>query len=224
MPQTHFDDEKLDQFLTSIGANRLLEKIQDERMLIQYLEFRDAQERIAAEVQVELALQETFEQRINALYSAQFEKANSYNSVVITLGFAGLFAIWNEMSPDLHRWDSALIAVWLGASLLVYVFWVMVGMYLQAKQNAAIGRVVQQPFDTAAERQEAFERATASTQKAAVIMQGVWRWVFFTAASLGFGGGLILVSLAFLRVLGSDFAYYDLFACIYDWVLPLGGS
>jgi hypothetical protein len=51
-----------------------------------------------------------------------FEKAVQYNNLVLVAGYAGAFTIWNFTRDQLNPHVSILVALLLGASLAVFVF------------------------------------------------------------------------------------------------------
>ena len=122
------EDRKINtlvDYIRGIGLERMADDISDERFArrmtdnLLWINSYDIQKSIDEERQA------TIEQRLVAMQSQMFDKAANYNNIVITFGYAGFFAIWNFVSDRMHSWDTTAIALLLGSSLLVFIFWTL---------------------------------------------------------------------------------------------------
>ncbi|MBW4707124.1 hypothetical protein KX928_04925 [Roseobacter sp. YSTF-M11] len=151
-----------------------------------------------------LELEKQHDQLID-IQSKLFDKVATYNNVVVTLGYAGFFAIWNYVSTDLGVADTRLVAIMLGCSLFLFVGWVVVGSFQASQLNIGIAKVLNDPSLTPFERQEKLEAVQLNKSKSQLRYFAVWYWVFYCSAGLGFFAGGYLLLLLLLRIVGIEF-------------------
>ncbi|MEJ7932295.1 hypothetical protein WG922_20145 [Ramlibacter sp. AN1015] len=67
-------------------------------------------------------------QQVFGMNQNPYEQHSKYTSVIMGIGYAGFFALWNQVgsggSPKLH----ALAALFVGTSLLVFIVWEIIVM------------------------------------------------------------------------------------------------
>ncbi|MBL3562593.1 hypothetical protein [Rhodovulum sulfidophilum] len=211
-------DEGTVQFLRKIGLNKLAQQVKEDRQLTRYLDLRESQDKALGWEQAIFKLQETHEARVISNLSAQFEKSTTYSSAVLTLGYAGLFGIWNFLADQLDNWDSALIGFTLGLSLFIYVIWTLGGIFFHSKMAIRVSKVLAREYDDWEKREDAVLDAIQGSQKASLLMLRFWQPIFLLSLIPGLLAAIILLSLAFLRVLNIEFSYSIVWDCVWRFL------
>lgn len=119
-----------------------------------------------------------------------FQKLEAYSKTIITLGYAGLFAIWAFVKDNLSDRAVLTTALLVGFSLIVYIAWEVAQMIhrttLQLRFNRAIN---DHPADQAKAINDYLVQTRAEQARGAVI----WRFIMFLTVGPGFvGAGLLL--------------------------------
>lgn len=138
-----------------------------------------------------------------------YEQARSYHNTVISIAYASFFAIWVFSRSYLPPKATVAIALLMGISIILYVFFEILNMlFLQfatvkAMKAARIPRVantLEELFDDAAEQRTRAERNLHAIQKSGLALLGAWPFFFVPSVLTGFGAGLLLLwnFLAFL--------------------------
>jgi hypothetical protein len=79
------------------------------------------------------------------LLSHTFSQAQAYTNVILAAGYAGFFAIWSQMGPNLTPatkfWSGLLISL----SVAGFVGWEVYGMIIRSKSMLGIAQAVNNP-------------------------------------------------------------------------------
>ncbi len=204
------DLEGLVQYLERIGVHKLAREVSDERFARRMLENQrwiDGHEYLVA---AEERLQESLEQRIVAMQSQMFDKAAAYNNIIVTLGYAGFFAIWTFTKDNLATWDTVLIAALLGTSLMLFIAWTLGISMVNARLVQRMGAVLNAEYESREDKVAAAIAFETKHQKKLLRVLSVWMPVFYMTVFTGFSAGLILLSLLFGQVIGFEFSYHEL--------------
>lgn len=191
----------MERFSRDVNDVRFAQRILEARRWIDEHDFRQA---------VEQRLQETIEERLVSFRSQLFDKAASYNNIVVTLGYAGFFAIWNFTNEEIHRWDSVVIACLLGFSLLVFVFWILRIALANAVSAKRIGQVFTVEYEDRQARVDALVDAENKNGAAALRIQRWWLFIFVLSVGPAFLAGLMLLSVLFASSVGFEFSFFEL--------------
>jgi hypothetical protein len=148
--------------------------------------------------------------RILELQSRSFDKVVTYNNVVLTLGYAGFFAIWNHFRGELHPWDSKALAALLGVSLLLFIFWIVLGSFRFSRQGIRMAKILNQSDVSVSERMRQLDDLGRVTAKSDMVYIASWYFVFTISLLSGFAAGLILLALVILNVAGIEFSAHGL--------------
>ena len=167
-----------------------------------------------SEKSIEDDRQSNIEQRLIALQSQMFDKAASYNNIVISFGYAGFFAIWNFVSDQLHSWDTALIALLLGASLLVFIAWTLIVSFHNSVSMRKIASAFTVEYENTEEKLQAVLTKEQEVAVSAFRLQKMWLFVFSFTVATGFLAGFLLIAIMMCRVLNIDFDLVNIF----DWI------
>lgn len=211
------EDRKVDdlvEYIRNLGLESLSKEISEERFARRILDSQLWINSYEFEKSIEEERQSNIEQRLIALQSQMFDKAANYNNIVISFGYAGFFAIWNFVSDEMHLWDTALIALLLGSSLLVFVFWTLVISYHNSKYSRDLAGVYSLDFDNTEEKVAAILAKEHELSVSALWLQKVWFYVFIFTIFTGFSAGVMLILLMFCRVLNFDFDLFDAWSLI----------
>lgn len=135
------------------------------------------------------------------LLSHAFGQAQAYTNVVLGMGYAGFFAIWSFLKPELSKaevlWSALLVSISLAAFILFEVF----QSFLRSRSILGLSQTVADPSKFQAEI-EAFRKAERSR---VIAQRYVWAVAFLVSVTAGFGAVLILL-WAFVRSLFTLYA------------------
>ena len=134
------------------------------------------------------------------LVAHTFTQAQAYTNVVLLAGYAGFFAIWAFLKPDLSKgqvfWSGLLIAL----SLATYVLWEVYQSFSRSRSILGLANAVATP-----ERfHELLERYRVAEQDRLIQMRRAWVVAFSVTVVSGVLAILVLLA-AFVQVL---FALY----------------
>ena len=128
-----------------------------------------------------------------------FQKLEAYSKTIITLGYAGLFAIWAFVKDHLSHRAVLTTALLVGFSLIVYIAWEVMQMInrtaLQLRFNRAIN---DQPVDQA----KAISDYLAQTRAEAARGARSWRVILILTVVPGFVGAGLLIWNVFADLTG----------------------
>jgi hypothetical protein len=132
-------------------------------------------------------------------HSRVFDKSSTYNNVVMTAGYAGIFAIWSLTKEYLPIHAAAVIAILTGISLILFVGWTIYGMILRAQPTIDFAKIVDKKPGDFINSLSALETADNNrVLKAAKL----WMYIFVPTAVTGFAGALLLMWNMIATLLG----------------------
>jgi hypothetical protein len=202
-------DQELVAYLRSIGAKSLASELSDLRFKNRILEARRWVDFHEARMSYEEKLHDSLEERIIATQSQIFDKAQSYMNVIVTLGYAGFFAIWNFVRESILTWDSEIIAILLGLSLITFIAWTVFSVFITSKSSIEMAKILTGDYDDRESMLEAVLAKERATRRLALNLQKLWFPTFMFSVISGFGAGAILMVLLFFNILGYQFSFHD---------------
>jgi hypothetical protein len=135
------------------------------------------------------------------LIAHAFGQAQAYTNVVLGMGYAGFFAIWTFLKPELSKaqvfWSALLVSV----SLASFILWEVYNAYYRSRSLLSLANTVQNP----ATFTEAIEQYKRDEHARVVNLRRIWVGAFALTVLPGFGGLLVLI-WAFIRSLYSVYA------------------
>ena len=152
------------------------------------------------------------EQLVDLLVRVQsqlFDKAATYNNIVVSLGYAGFIAMWTWARGFLHSTDATIVALLLGTSLFLFVLFNVVTMFMISRQNIGLAKVLstgKPPLFMLAEAQT-FE---AALRKSTLAYYGAWYIFFLVSSMIGFLSGAMLLVLIGFNLAGIDVGIHTL--------------
>lgn len=220
-------DAELVRWLRETGFERFSEDVSDLRFAHRVLEAQRWIDAHDFHLASELAMQETHEQRLVAMHTSIFDKAAAYNNIVITIGYAGFFAIWNLTRQELNGWDNIVIALLLGASILSFIAWTLLISLHNATAFKRMGAALIAESEDRQQRIDSINQVEFENGKAALRIQRWWLPVYVFTVGTGFTAGLMLLVLLFVQTLGLSFSFHDLSTWIRElvgsWMIPEAG-
>ncbi len=211
------EDRKIDalvDYIRGIGLERMAADISSERFARRITDSQLWINSYEIQKSIEDERQATIEQRLVAIQSQMFDKAANYNNIVITFGYAGFFAIWNFVSDRMHGWDTLVIALLLGSSLLVFIFWTLTVSFHNSVAMRKLTGVYLAEFENTENKVAAIVKAESEINLSLMRLQRLWLYVFIFTVATGFSAGLALIVVMFCRVLGIDFDLVDLWVAV----------
>lgn len=129
------------------------------------------------------------------------ERAKQYSALIITLGYAGVFGIWNFCSDVVPQSVNAVVGISVGISLALFVVFEIVKMYalqtIAAKQLKAVAEFEMRPdLDLYSLAQIVKERQYKAKRESLLVARRLllfWKWIFAPTIITGFGGFAILL-------------------------------
>ena len=206
--------EDLGAYMQSLGQHKLARNIWHEKFLSRIVDSSLLAQRWEFESsfldQREREIQET----LISFQSKTFDKIQTYNNFIITLGYAGFFAIWSFVDSSLAEFDRILIACLLGFSLLVFIFSTLSQGFKLASLSRKASSVLMVDYEDRQELIDAWKKYEATTQKQALKSQKAYPFIFFGSAGTGFTAGVMLIAILFFKVIGFPFSFEQIFSRI----------
>ena len=124
------------------------------------------------------------------LLAHTFSQAQAYTNVILVAGYAGFFAIWSFLKPDMTKatvfWSGLLISL----SLAGFIAWEVYNMFFRSRSILGIARAVKYP--------EQFEQLmlnhTKAEQERLITYGRIWLMQLPFVVVTGFGAIAILIS------------------------------
>lgn len=199
------EDANVDQlidFLNSIGVENFARDLSDEKFARRMVELRREFDfielnKVIAQIREDRAVQDEA-QFIGVLY----DKSSSYNNVVLTLGYAGFFAIWSKVSTSLSFTANAWVGALLGISLITFIAWTLVNMLVNVRSLKLRNSELQKEFDSRAEQLDALARAHHLVQMRILSVLKYWPVTFGVTVISGFAAGVFLLAILISEMVG----------------------
>ena len=124
------------------------------------------------------------------LLAYTFSQVQAYTNVILVAGYAGFFAIWNFVKPDLTKatvfWSGLLISL----SLAGFIAWEVYNMFFRSRSILGISRAVNETekFD------QLMLNHTKTEQERLITYGRVWIIQLSFVVITGFGAIVILIS------------------------------
>lgn len=119
-----------------------------------------------------------------------FERAQAFSNAMILAGYAGIFGLWSLSKDTLTKTTIDVVALLIGASLIIYVTWEIYGMIMRANSGFRFQKLIgKQPA-------EFFKLAVdydAEQRKIGARVAVHWRFAVIPSIVLAYIGALILI-------------------------------
>lgn len=204
-------DLQLENYLNQIGAKSLANELGELRLINRIIERSRWLDFHEARIFYEEQLHDKLEHRIMANQSASYDKSQNYINFIITLGYAGFFAIWNLVKGFMHPWDMKLVAILLGTSLFIFIIWTLISMIVGSFATIRTAKAIRANHGDREGLQEAIASADNDNFLRALRLQRFWFPTFLTVVATGFFAGFLLLSLLLLDIIGIRFSIHNLF-------------
>lgn len=143
--------------------------------------------------------QREFFENVATYQSRLYATSAAYNQVVVLAGYAGFFAIWASLKPDMARWVIQTSGGLMVVSLILYGGWTVVQMYVGKVHS---GHML---AEIAKGREDFHRRIGAAEARGIAASQSLMRWwkpVVWSSGLAALAAGLIVSVSAFLAVAG----------------------
>lgn len=222
--EVDLETRKIQEYVQKLGLGKLAHEISEERFARRILESKRWIDAHDFSTSIEEKMQESIEQRIISVQAQAFDKAISYNNFVVTFGYAGFFAIWSFTKEGMHYWDTTLVALLLGFSLLLFILWTVGMTLMNSKHIRKMGLLISEEFDDRATKLDAIIDLETKQGKSALRIWALWVPVFTLTITSGLLAGLMLLFLLFCEVLGFDFTFFELKQWLLEFLKSLAAS
>ena len=118
--------------------------------------------------------------------SKLFDKAATYNNLVVSLGFASFLAIWGWSRDSLHPWDSNFLIFFIGLALILFVFWNVLTTFLISKQHITMAKALTSNLNDV-DKLKALDKARKGIERWSLGYYATWYVVFVATTVLGSG-------------------------------------
>lgn len=211
--------KRVANYLESIGLERLARDISDEKIARRIVEGQMMLNDVIARSYIEERRAEELIERQLQISTKIFDQATSYNNFIVTIGYAGFFAIWNFLQEVVQLNDSALIGILLGVSILAFTSWVLINVIANMNHMTRVSTAFSQEHSSNEEKLEAIHKVDLRNQISAMRLMKAWHYFFVTALVSGFSAGIILLILLFSFVIGENFSIADWLDTAFDAAL-----
>lgn len=203
-------DQELAEYLRRIGARSLAAEMDDLRFRTRIIESQRWLDKHDALISEHALHREKYDQRLLANQAWVYDKAQAYNNFVVTLGYAGMFGIWSFVRDVMDPWDMKLIAVLLGASLVLFMLWTVAQSIWVMRAAVNLALVIYKPHDTMEDHLEAIARKEAVNMRNSARQARIWPWFFVPTVLLGFGAAFCLLAIMLADIIGRPFALHQI--------------
>ena len=127
------------------------------------------------------------------LQNSAFGHAQTYTTVVIFGGYAGMFAIWSFTRDSLSSQMNSWVGLLLGVSLLIFVLHEIFGMIMRAKEFLATRKLLIAGLPPAQFLTELRELKRKSSLRIQRIVLPIWIGALVLTVATGVSGAIILL-------------------------------
>ena len=211
--EKEFDERllRLAEDVEKLGVRQLADDIQDERFLRKVLEgevFINSNS--IQEIIDEKNTEELFE-RLLQFQMKLFDKSATYNNIVVTLGYAGIFAIWGFANESLTIFDRNLVAVLLGISLAVFIIWTISVSWKLSLNSRQTLKVYKDADGDGEELTEKLKIVEGDQHQSMIKFLMWYPFAFISSTALGFFAGFYLIFLLGTQLLGLNCSLSEIF-------------
>ncbi len=192
--------------MESLGQYRIAQEIRHEKFLSRVVDSTLLAQRWEFEARFLEEREDDLQNRILEFQSKSFDKIQSYNNFIVTLGYAGFFAIWSFTNSSLAEVDRILIALLLGFSIIIFIYWTLTQSFRLTLMSREAARVLATDFNSRDEFQQAWREYELSLAKKVAENQKAYPAYFICSAGTGFLAGTYLLILLAAKVANIPFS------------------
>ena len=123
------------------------------------------------------------------LIAHAFGQAQAYTNVVLLAGYAGFFAIWSFLKPELSKGQVLWSALLVSLSLTAFILWEVYQSFYRSRSLMSLAKTVQDP----ARFPELIEAHRRREHERILTLKWVWVVAFTFTVVTGFLGVLVLL-------------------------------
>jgi hypothetical protein len=170
-----------------LGHMRLLEE--NERLLAELRKHKDAAEQLENQWKYYAEVQAT-----------HYDKATAYANLILSAGYAGLFATWSMTASSMTGLQSALVGGLALLSLLFFVGWEITKATWAAVESLRHARLLEHKGPEFAARMEALQQRADREER---FFQKAWVFALVGSLVPGAASGLLLMWLLGARLIAA---------------------
>ncbi|MCW9043271.1 MAG: hypothetical protein OQK05_07995 [Pseudopelagicola sp.] len=201
--------EALTAYLVALGLEDLARDISEERFARRVVEARIAYDYHSLQSEIWKDRHDKALEFEVSRQAALFDKAATYNNVVVTLGYAGFFSVWSLVSQELSRTENAFVGLTLGFSLLVFIAWTLTNSTLLTVNFRRYAVIEGTEFSTFEEALDAHKSAEDKTKRAVLRLQRFWPYVFVSSTVPALAAGATVLAELLFQLGGVELRLVD---------------
>lgn len=141
--------------------------------------------------------------RLIARHHEQQTKAKEYTNLIIVAGYAAFFTLLAAVGADIGPRARCASAVLIAVSLMGFICWEVVGMWLRAQTDAKFDELIAPRIEFPAGFEERWDMAVGEVTVDYHRYRAVWPWVLSFVVVTGLSGAAILAGAALAKVLSA---------------------
>ena len=187
--------------LDSLGLLELADKYELERTERKLLAVRAEADQIALQEHLaELREQRDWASQ-TAAHAQMFDEIARYSNVVLTLGYAGIFAIWTFVKQDISPFWNYVVAYSTGLSLLIFIGWTLYNTAYLMNLKTNLQAVHAEEHDTLAKKHECLDDAKAENDRKKIALLKPYPFVYWTSTVSGIFSGVTLLIVLIRKII-----------------------
>lgn len=193
---------RLTNYLSRLGLKDLASEIHDLKYVNRDLAARLAADYWSMNIELWKMKEDRLIQDAITIQSGLFDKSSSYNTVIMSLGYAGFFAIWSSINLNISTTQNAIIGFLLGSSLLIFIIWTMIvsaAITIMIRRRAV---TLNKEYDSRQDLIDAHMEVDKNTDKISNRLQRYWPFAFIFSVITGLSAGIYLLALLTEQMIG----------------------
>jgi hypothetical protein len=142
-------------------------------------------------------------EKLQRFHAENLQRVTAYNNIITSLGYAGIFAMWQFIRAEIQPRDNALVVCLFGVSLIAFILWILITSTYQQLSAVRVTKALADPSTSPLQKLHFLQES----ERKAVVLQArlllTWKPLFAIAVVSGLGAGVSILILSFSILLGS---------------------
>ena len=138
-----------------------------------------------------------------------FDSAKSYNNVVLTLGYAGFFALLGFVREQIRSVDTLFLVFIMSVSVFIFVTWTVLNSIRMSHEMQSYSKILSAESVSAAEILKRYDEQKLKDQKTLLAYNKRWYLVFISSFLSAFIGGVVLLIVVIGNMIWDEFSFMD---------------
>ena len=130
--------------------------------------------------------------------SAMYDKGAAYTALIMSVGYVGLFTIWNNTKSILPGKINILVACLITVSVMVFVFNEILMMRLRILESRELTKLIEKGPENV---NESLKRYNINAGKRKILLESSYPIIFWATTIGGVGAGIILLAWNLMAML-----------------------